>query len=122
MLIVLAVIATLAAVVIPRFTGTGEGSGSETPVDAADSSKDQANARNIVSMWSAVAATGGQLPGTKEGCISALVNGIDVPFAGGSSRYQLNGLGPDDLAGASRFIGFSNAGVPRLVFVPEGGQ
>jgi Tfp pilus assembly protein FimT len=120
MLIGVAIIATLAAVVIPQFTGTGT-SENETPVAAADSSKDRANAQNIVSMWSAVAATGSQLPTTKEGCISALVNGIDVPFAGGSNRYQLNGMSPDAVASASRFIGFSNNGVPRLVFLPEGG-
>ena len=120
-LIVLAVIATAAALVIPQFTRTGGAPESEeTTMAAADSSKDRANAQNIVSLWSAVAATGGQLPSSKEGCLNALVKGIDVPFAGSSNHYQLSGMGPDDVARASRYIGFSNAGVPRLVFLPEG--
>ena len=122
MLIVLAVIGTVAALVVPQFTAKNGTAGEETPVAAADSGKDRANAQNIVSMWSAVAALGGKLPTTKEGCIDALVNGIDVPFAGGSNHYQLTGMGRDDVAAASRFISFSSAGAPRLTYHPEGGQ
>jgi Tfp pilus assembly major pilin PilA len=122
LLIAVAVIAIVASLVIPQVTRTGSVDNNETTMAVADSSKDRANAQNIVSMWGAVAATGGQLPGTKEGCVDALVNGIDVPFAGSSTHYQLSGMGRDDVAAASRFIGFSNSGVPRLVYVPEGGQ
>lgn len=121
-LLVLIVIGVVAAYVIPLVTGSSSPEDKESTVTAADSSKDRANAQNIVSVWSAVAATGSsQLPSTKEGCLDALVNGIDVPFAGSSSHYQLSGMKRDDVTAASRYIGFSSAGVPRLVYLPDGG-
>jgi hypothetical protein len=123
MLIAVAVIAVIASVVIPQVTRSGSSDDAPTTMAVADSSKDRANAQNIVSMWSAVAATGGsQLPTTKEGCIDALLNGIDVPFAGGSNHYQLSGMAREDVTAASRYIGFSSGGVPRLIYLPEGGQ
>lgn len=121
-LLVLVVIGVVAAYVIPMVTGSGSSEEKATTVAVADASKDRANAQNIVSMWSAVAATGSsQLPSTKEGCIDALINGIDVPFAGSSSHYQLSGMKREDMTAASRYIGFSGAGVPRLVYLPDGG-
>lgn len=121
-LLVLVVIGIVAAYVIPQVTGSGSSNDKETTVAVADTNKDRANAQNIVSMWSAVTATGSsQLPSTKEGCIDALVNGIDVPFAGTANHYQLSGMKRDDVNAASRYIGFSSAGVPRLVYLPDGG-
>lgn len=123
MLVVLALLAIVASMVIPRIsTVTGEVTDGQTNTGSADTVKDQNNAQNIVSMGSAVAALGGNLPGTKSGCINSLLAGTNVVFAGGTNHYQLGGMSAEDVAGAGRYIEYTNTGTPRLVFHPEGGQ
>lgn len=124
MLVVLAVIAIVAGLLVPnisKITG-GTADGEQTTAETADTVKDRSNAQNIVSMWSAVAVLGGNLPGTKEDCINTLMAGTNVAFAGGTTHYQLSGMSAEDVASAGRYIGFAESGTPRLVYHPEGGQ
>ena len=117
LLVVLVVLGLLATWIIPQLTGGTAGADpSQAPIQAADTTKDESNARNIAAMTHAIAAIGGQLPGSKEEIIAVLVAGTNVPFAGGSTRYQLSGLGPDEIAAASAYLELENA---RLVFRPR---
>ncbi len=95
LLIAVAVIATAASLVIPRVTQTGSSDNNETttmggrfqqgPGERAEHS------RRCGAPYPLPEAS---FPARKEGCVDALVNGIDVPFAGSSTHYQLSGMGP----------------------------
>lgn len=123
LLLVIAVLALMAWWLIPQFSGIVKSEDGEKPVEEiANSAKDQSNARNIVSMWTAVTALGSNLPETKDDCIQILLVGTNVVFAGKSSHYQISGLSDEDLASAKTFIGFEAGSPPRLVFHPEGNQ
>lgn len=121
LLVVLAVLSIVAGMVIPHFSGT-TAEGEPSSVATADVVKDQSNAQSIVSMWSAVATLGHNLPDTKTGCINSLLAGTNVVFAGSTNHYRISGLSAEDVAAAKRYIGFQGGGNPRLVYHPEGGQ
>lgn len=124
LLVVLAVLSIVAGMVIPQISGISgtQGEGEPSSAASADVVKDQSNAQSIVSMWSAVATLGSNLPDTKTGCINSLLAGTNVVFAGSTNHYRISGLSAEDVAGAKRYIGFQGGGNPRLVYHPEGGQ
>jgi type II secretory pathway pseudopilin PulG len=117
LLVTVAVLALLAAWILPQITG-GSDEPTAAPIPAADTTKDQSNARTIVSLAQSVTTLGGKLPETKEEILDLLVAGTNVPFAGGTTRFQLTGMSPEQITAAARFLDVETSGSPRLIFRP----
>lgn len=109
LLVVIVIIAAAAALVIPnisKISGIGADGQEQSTQETADGVKDLSNARNIVSMWNALAVTADSLPGTKEDCVDALLAGTNVAFAGSTTHYRLSGMSREDVDAAMKHIRF----------------